>query len=53
MDFRQLYSLANGLHLSDKEYLLCLTIFYFSYAFFEARSPSACGSLSSSERVIR
>ena len=25
------------LRLTDKEYLLCLTIFYFSYAFFEVR----------------
>ena len=34
---RQLYNLVNNLHLSDKQYLLCLTIFYFSYSFFEAR----------------
>jgi hypothetical protein len=25
------------LRLTDKEYLLCLTIFYFSYALFEVR----------------
>ena len=32
---QQLYNLTNDLRLSDKEYLLCLTIFYFSYSFFE------------------
>jgi len=35
MNFRQLYHLTDDLHLSDKQYLLCLTIFYFSYASFE------------------
>ena len=39
MNFRQLYHMEDDLHLSDKEYLLCLTIFYFSYAFFEVRPP--------------
>ena len=39
-DFRQLYHMTDDLHLSDKEYLLCLTIFFFSYAFFEVRPPS-------------
>ncbi|KAF9650536.1 MFS general substrate transporter [Thelephora ganbajun] len=34
----KLYHLVNDLRLSDKEYLLCLTIFYFSYAFFEVPS---------------
>lgn len=51
MGFRQLYNMADDLHLSDKEYLLCLTIFYFSYAFFEVHSPSPRGSLSGSDRV--
>jgi len=37
VDLRQLYHLTDDLRLSDKEYLLCLTIFYFSYAFFEVR----------------
>ena len=27
--------MEDDLHLSDKQYLLCLTIFYFSYALFE------------------
>lgn len=40
--FRQLYHLADDLHLSDNEYLLCLTIFYFSYATFEV-CPHSCG----------
>ena len=35
MNFRQLYHLVDDVHLSDKQYLLCLTIFYFSYALFE------------------
>ena len=37
--FSQLYHLTTDLRLSDKEYLLCLTIFYFSYSIFEARPP--------------
>ena len=40
--FLQLYNLLNDLRLSDKEYLLCLTIFYFSYSFFEVRPLSPC-----------
>lgn len=39
---RQLYNLANDLHLSDRQYLLCLTIFYFSYSFFEVSHPFPC-----------
>ena len=39
LTFRQLYHLTDDLRLSDKEYLLCLTIFYFSYSFFEVRLP--------------
>ncbi|KAF9785564.1 MFS general substrate transporter [Thelephora terrestris] len=34
----KLYNLTTDLRLTDKEYLLCLTIFYFSYAFFEVPS---------------
>ena len=49
-DSRQLYHLTIDLGLSDKEYLLCLTIFYFSYSFFEARLPLQ--KLSRSERVL-
>ena len=37
MNSRQLYNMVEDLHLSDKEYLLCLTIFFFSYALFEVR----------------
>jgi hypothetical protein len=44
--------MIDDLRLSDKQYLLCLTIFYFSYAFFEVRPPSSRGGLSSSERVL-
>ena len=43
MTSRQLYRLTDDLRLSDKEYLLCLTIFYFSYSFFEVRLPSRAG----------
>jgi hypothetical protein len=42
--FRQLYHMVTDLRLTDKEYLLCLTVFYLSYAFFEARLSSPCGS---------
>ena len=38
--------MTTDLGLSDKEYLLCLTIFYFSYAIFEARPPSRRNSSS-------
>jgi len=48
---QQLYHLGDDLHLSDKQYLLCLTIFYFSYAFFEVCLPSLCPSPSNPERV--
>ena len=48
MNLRQLYSLVEDLHLDDKEYLLCLTILYVSYALFAVRL-SPCGSLLSSE----
>lgn len=41
---RQLYNLADDLRLSDRQYLLCLTIFYFSYSFFEVPLSSSCGS---------
>lgn len=34
----KLYNLENDLHLTDRQYLLCLTIFYFSYSFFEVPS---------------
>ena len=44
LTFRQLYHLTDDLRLSDKEYLLCLTIFYFSYSFFEVRLPRAISS---------
>ena len=37
--FSQLYHLTTDLRLSDKEYLLCLAIFYFSYSIFEVRPP--------------
>jgi hypothetical protein len=50
VDFRQLYNMVDDLRLSDKQYLLCLTIFSFPYAFFEVRPPSH-GSLTTSERV--
>ena len=52
MNIRQLYHLTDDLHLSDKEYLLCLTILYISYAFFEVCPPSPCGSLSSPKALI-
>ena len=39
-DSSQLYHMTDDVRLSDKEYLLCLTIFYFAYAIFEARTPS-------------
>ena len=43
MGFQQLYNLEDDLRLSDKEYLFCLTIFYFSYAFFGVRPTSPRG----------
>lgn len=43
MDHRQLYDLADDLRLSDRQYLLCLTIFYFSYSFFEVFLPPLSG----------
>ena len=51
LNFRQLYHLTDNLRLSDKEYLLCLTIFYFSYAFFEVRLSSR-GFSSNSKHVL-
>ena len=42
--FLQLYNLVNDLRMSDREYLLCLTIFYFSYSVFEVRPLSPCAS---------
>lgn len=48
----QLYHLTNDLHLSDKEYLLCLTIFYFSYAFFEVCLPAPCWSATNSKNCL-
>jgi len=39
---QQLYHLTDDLHLSDKQYLLCLTIFYFPYAFFEVYLHYLC-----------
>lgn len=50
--FRQLYNLVKDLHLSDKEYLLCLTIFYFSYSFFEARLLSASTGLHNPKHIF-
>lgn len=44
LTFRQLYHLTIDLRLSDKEYLLCLTVFYFSYSLFEVRLPSRASS---------
>ena len=44
VDLQQLYDLADDLRLSDRQYLLCLTIFYFSYSFFEVSLPSPCGT---------
>ncbi|KJA23556.1 hypothetical protein HYPSUDRAFT_201281 [Hypholoma sublateritium FD-334 SS-4] len=35
---KYLYNLEQDLHMSDKQYLLSLTIFFFSYAFFEVPS---------------
>jgi len=51
LTFRQLYHLTDDLRLSDKEYLLCLTIFYISYSLFEVRLPSRASS-SSSQRIL-
>ncbi|KAF9785820.1 MFS general substrate transporter [Thelephora terrestris] len=34
----KLYNLTNDLRLSDQQYLLCLTVFYFSYSIFEVPS---------------
>lgn len=34
----KLYNLKDDLRLGDQQYLLCLTVFYFSYAFFEVPS---------------
>jgi hypothetical protein len=50
--FRQLYNLVHDLRLSDKQYLLCLTIFFFSYSFFEARPLSPCASPASPNHVL-
>ena len=52
MDFQQLYNLEGDLRLSDKQYLFCLTIFYFSYAFFGVRPNSSRGSPPSFERIL-
>jgi len=49
---KQLYHLTDDLHLNDRQYLLCLTIFYFSYAFFEVCLHSLCACPSNSERVL-
>jgi hypothetical protein len=50
--FRQLYNLVHDLRLSDKQYLLCLTVFYFSYSFFEARPLSPCANPASPNHVL-
>ncbi|TFK66710.1 MFS general substrate transporter [Pluteus cervinus] len=34
----KLYNLEQDLHMSDQQYLLCLTIFFFSYSIFEVPS---------------
>ncbi len=33
----QLYHMEADLHLTDTQYLICLTVFFFSYAIFEVR----------------
>lgn len=33
----QLYHMEKDLHITDQEYLIALTIFFFSYAIFEVR----------------
>jgi len=33
----QLYHLEQDIHITDKQYLLALTAFFFPYALFEAR----------------
>lgn len=38
-DIAQLYHLEQDIHITDKQYLLALTVFFFPYALFEA-SPS-------------
>ena len=47
----KLYHLEDDLHISDKQYLLCLMILYFSYAFFEV-CLAPRGSSSQSEHVL-
>lgn len=32
---RQLYNMQNDLHITDKQYLIALTVFFFPYALFE------------------
>lgn len=46
-NYHQLYNLEADLHITDKQYLIALTVFFFPYAFFEVSITVASRYLSS------
>ncbi len=41
MSFCQLYGMTDDIGVTDKQYLIALTVFFFPYSLFEVRRSSA------------